>query len=121
MPDWNTVDLGKLEQALDAPRQGGFGVWFYPDLADKTAILLYLMAKNHIWFNGNKRMALISTLVFLGLNGKWWDTRQPEARSHMLWIASSEARLSKDVIGYLKNYFRMRISPLERVDAAKSN
>jgi death-on-curing protein len=109
MPEWGTVNLPKLEAALAAPRQAGFGVEFYPELADKTAILLYGIAKGHAWANGNKRMAFISTLVFLGLNDRWWDFEGGEARDLLVWVASSEARLSKEALAYLNGYFRRRI------------
>jgi death-on-curing protein len=110
MPAWGTVDLPRLEAALAAPRHAGFGVEFYPELADKTAILLYGIAKGHAWANGNKRMAFISTLVFLGLNERWWDFEGGEAHDLVVWVASSEARLSKEVVAYLNGYFRRRIT-----------
>lgn len=109
MPAFGTVNLPKLEAALAAPRHSGFGAEFYPELHDKTAILLYSITKGHAWANGNKRMALISTLVFLGLNDRWWDFQGSEARDLLVWVASSEARLFEQVMSYLTGYFELRI------------
>jgi death-on-curing protein len=55
-----------LESALDAPRANPFGVEQFPTLAEKSARLLYGVTKNHSWSNGNRRMGLLLTLVFLG-------------------------------------------------------
>ncbi len=115
MPEWRTVNLPKLEQALAAPRQTFDGAELYSDLADKTAIFLYLMVKTHAWENGNKRMAFIATLVFLGLNGQWWQATGEEARAHVTWVAASEARLFDEVMAYLRGYFRRRIVPIGSV------
>jgi death-on-curing protein len=115
MPPWETVDLRRLEQILAAPQQSGFGIKYYPRLSDKAAVLLYLMVKNHAWENGNKRMALISTLVFLGLNGRWWPATPEIAHAHVTWVAASDARLSKEVLNYLSTYFDRNIVDLEQV------
>lgn len=110
MPDWETVDLSKLEPALAAPQQGGFGrKEFYPEIEDKAAILLYTMVKNHAWSNGNKRMAMISTLLFLGLNDHWWEVQNEEIRAHVAWVAASEARCFDEALAYLKSYFRLKV------------
>jgi prophage maintenance system killer protein len=92
MPAWETVDLAKLESALLAPQRRMFGVEPYSDLNDKTAILLYSIAKAHAWANGNKRMAFVSTHLFLGLNGFRWNATSADSRVHVLFAAASEAR-----------------------------
>ena len=49
--------LELLDSALHAP-QAGFGdVEFYPDFADKAAVLVVRIAKNHPLPDGNKRLA----------------------------------------------------------------
>jgi prophage maintenance system killer protein len=78
VPAWETVDLNKLEAALAAPQRSAFGFEPYPELADKAAILLYSMAKAHAWGNGNKRMSFVATLLFLGINGHWWDANSED-------------------------------------------
>jgi len=116
MPAWEQVDLPRLQSALDAPRQGGFGREYYPTLPAKTAILLYLMVKNHAWVNGNKRMAFVSTLVFIGLNGHVWDAEGVAVRAHITWVAASDPRLSKFVFRYLRRYFRQNLRPAGVLD-----
>lgn len=111
MPPWETVDLAKLETALVAPQKTYFGKEFYPSLADKAAVLLYSMVKAHPWANGNKRMGMIATFVFVGLNGRWWQASQADVYAHVTWVAASEARCHKQAVEYLGGYFAAKLVP----------
>ena len=62
-------DMGLLESAVATPRQKLFGVDLHPSLADKAAAYLYHIAMNHAFFDGKKRAAAMSALVFLHVNG----------------------------------------------------
>ena len=59
-------DRGMLESALDRPRNK----WSYgeTDLAALAAAYAFGLAKNHPFVDGNKRVALLSIVTFLGLN-----------------------------------------------------
>lgn len=53
--------LGVLERArMDA---------YYPTLLDKATHVLLSINKGHFFSNGNKRLALVATTAFLGING----------------------------------------------------
>jgi death-on-curing protein len=73
IPDYNTHNIALLDSALAAPRQTFSGKFLYPTLAKQGAILFYSLIKNHPFENGNKRIAVMSLLVFLRLNNKWID------------------------------------------------
>jgi len=62
-------DMGLLESAVATPRQQMYGVELHPGLATKAAAYLYHIAMNHAFFDGNKRAAAMSALVFLQSNG----------------------------------------------------
>jgi len=49
------------------------GVEIYPTLQEKAANLLYLITKNHSFFDGNKRIAATMFLYFLDRNGILYD------------------------------------------------
>jgi death-on-curing protein len=69
-------DEGLLEAALARPRQQ----WAYrksPDLTSLAAAYAYGLARNHPFRDGNKRIAFLTAVVFLGLNGL--DLAAPEA------------------------------------------
>lgn len=69
IPDYSTRDNSLLESALDAPRNA-FN-FSNANLATQAAILFYSLIKNHPFQNGNKRIAVMSLLVFLIINEKW--------------------------------------------------
>mgnify|MGYP003675670800 FL=1 len=56
-------DPGQLDSALHRPRSG-----YYNDLIEEAAALWESLSQNHPFVDGNKRTALASTLIFLGLN-----------------------------------------------------
>ena len=53
-------DMGLLASAVNAPFQSFGGVELYPTLTEKAARLCYGIAKNHPFFDGNKRTAIIA-------------------------------------------------------------
>lgn len=61
-------DQGLLESAVNTPFQTFGGADLYPSIFDKAARLCYGLAKNHPFCDGNKRTALHSMLVYLGVN-----------------------------------------------------
>lgn len=109
IPSFETADLPKLDASLEAPKAYAGGSPAYPALADKAAILLYSLNKNHPWENGNKRLSMLSTFVFLALNKKWIDTTEEDFEITARIVANSESRCSKQVLDYLKCYMKHRI------------
>ena len=62
-------DYGLLESALARPRTTVFGEHAYPTLHRKAAALMHSSISNHALVDGNKRLGLLTTAVFLRLNG----------------------------------------------------
>lgn len=62
-------DPGLIESALARPRTTVFGKDAYPYLDHKAAAMLQSLVGNHGLVDGNKRLALACTSVFLTLNG----------------------------------------------------
>jgi death-on-curing protein len=58
-----------LQSALSAPKEGGFGVDFYPSLSEAAAEICKRIAKNHVFHDGNKRTAWAALVLFLEKNG----------------------------------------------------
>ncbi len=57
-----------LESAMFRPQTGIGGIRKYPTVETSAAALLYSLIHNHPFHNGNKRTALVATLVFLDEN-----------------------------------------------------
>lgn len=61
-------DLGALESAIDAPKAAMFGQEMYKTGAEKGAVYLYHIIKNHPFNDGNKRTALGTWAAFYQVN-----------------------------------------------------
>lgn len=57
-------DLGLLESAIYRCQSG-----YYNSLSKQAASLLQSLTMNHCFIDGNKRVALLATVVFLKMNG----------------------------------------------------
>ena len=66
-------DMGLLESAISRPFMTSGGNDLYVGVFTKAAALFHSIINNHCFYNGNKRTALLSAMVYLGDNG-WWLT-----------------------------------------------
>lgn len=64
------VDFGLLESAIMRPQQSVGGQDAYPSVHLKAAALMYSLARNHPFVDGNKRTAAVATLTFCLINGQ---------------------------------------------------
>jgi len=94
--------------------QSAFGADAYPDLVSKAAALMHSLVLNHAFVDGNKRTAVLATLIFLDLNGYVirWD--QHEALDFVLRLVAHQVELH-DVIAFL----RSRMHPKDFVDSRR--
>ncbi len=96
-------DEGALEAALARPRHQ----WSYkrrPDLARLAAAYAYGLARGHPFQDGNRRVAFLTLVVLLGLNGTEIEAPEAEVVQVMLAVAAggmTEARLAKWVRSHL--------------------
>jgi death-on-curing protein len=81
-------DQGLLESALGRPlNKYGYGT---DDLAALAAAYGFGLARNHAFIDGNKRIALLAIVTFLGLNGIAFAAREAEAVVIMLGVAAGD-------------------------------
>lgn len=101
-------DLGLLESALARPvNKFAYGE---TSLAALAAAYGFGIARNHPFIDGNKRTALASVIVFLGLNGFWLDAPQNEMTAVILSLAAGE--ITEDVLaGWIGEHTRPLESP----------
>lgn len=64
-------DLALLESAVAAPQATWGGDAMIEDPEEIAAAYLFYLCRNHPFVDGNKRVALAASLVFLDLNGLW--------------------------------------------------
>ncbi len=89
-------ELGLLDSACHRPQASLFGEEAYPALAGKAAALMHSLACNHALVDGNKRLALLATVVFLRINGYALELTDDEAFDLVMSVAAGQ--LSADEI-----------------------
>lgn len=102
------TDLGLADSAVARP-QAGFGdEEFYPTIEAKAASLLFGIARNHAFIDGNKRIAVLATLQFLNSNGLDLDlTPVEEAFKTVIQVAKGDMPLEE-----LTTWIRGRLGTL---------
>jgi len=110
-----------LESALAQPQQMFGGRYLHRTLFDKAAALMRSMVKDHPFFDGNKRMALASTEVFLLLNGRVLSAPQDEKAAFVLALAASQpATPVKHIAEWLRRN-TVALRDIERVLEAEAD
>ena len=101
-------DQGMLESALGRPiNKFTYGE---TDLAALAAAYAFGIARNHPFVDGNKRTALASMIVFLGLNRSDLDALQEAATAIMLGLAAGE--ITEDVLArWIAGHVRPLVAP----------
>lgn len=98
-------DENGLESALSRPRQK----WLYErttDLASLAAAYAFGISRNHPFNDGNKRVALLAMLTFLGINGHDVAGEDEDVLRTMLKLACG--RLTEADLG---RWIRVRMVP----------
>lgn len=99
-----------LESILSSIAHQVFGRELYPTIADKAAFLFYSIAKNHVFINGNKRMASLSVEVFLINNGYEFFATADELTAKVLEVVLSDARSHEAVKRELSTWIEDHIA-----------
>jgi death-on-curing protein len=98
-------DQAGLESALGRPRN--YAHYQEADLALQAAALAHGIAESQAFIDGNKRLALVSMLTFLEVNGHQVEATDPELAD---WIIGLSAGTSPEQLGDL---IRSRLRPVE--------
>lgn len=93
-------DMNLLQSAINAPFQSFAGQDLYPTVFDKASRLCYGLTKNHPFNDGNKRTAIHSMLIYLGLNDIFLDYKSIELENIIIDIASAKCLVKNLHTGY---------------------
>lgn len=101
-----------LESALAQPAQTYGEAYLYRTIPDKAAALLISIIKNHPLVDGNKRIALTTTIIFISFNGWVFYADHRDAVTECLRIASVKGNVDHKQVA---SWIRKRSIKLERV------
>src|SRR4030042_6872783 len=90
-------DLSLLNSAVAGPQSTFDRKYLHEDLFDMAAAYAYHICRNHPFIDGNKRVALVSALVFLDLNNI--DINDPHNILYNVMIEIASGNISKKDLG----------------------
>lgn len=97
------ANQGLLESALAMPSAGFAGELFHKSLAAMAAAYLFHLCKNHPFFDGNKRVAVVAAEIFLNVNGMRLNVPNEELKGLCLGVAAGEISKSETVAFFEKH------------------
>ena len=99
-------DVGLLESPMARPQATFEGSDLYPDLLQKAAALMESLARNHPFVDGNKRVAITTTALFLQQNGRFLRTTNAELERFTLMVVEEPPSLSQ-----IADWFQVNSAP----------
>jgi len=100
---WVVRDAGLLASAVARPAASVFGQDAYPDLWLKAAALCQSLDNNQALVDGNKRLAWLTTKVFLAINGQQLRASADDGERFMVESVAGHADLEV-IAGWLADH-----------------
>ncbi len=97
------ANQGLLESAVAMPAAGVGGEYLHENLAAMAAAYLFHICKNHPFFDGNKRVAVVAAEVFLRVNGMRLNVPNEELKQLCLGVAAGEISKSEATVFFEKH------------------
>ena len=95
------LNAGLLESAIAQPAASFGGQRAHADLAEMAGAYLFHLAKNHCFVDGNKRVAALSAVVFLAMNGVDFDV-PPNNYYYLTYGVASGTNDKADVADFFR-------------------
>lgn len=92
-----------LNILVNAPQQFVFGKEQYLTIELKGANLVRNLVKKHVFYNGNKRTALMALTAFLEVNGYRLKVTNKEAADYMVKIATEDIN-EEEIALWIRQY-----------------
>ena len=96
-------DLNLLSSAIFMPESSFDGNYLHETIPSMAAAYCYHLCQNHPFLDGNKRVALASSLVFLDINGYELNCDEEILYQKIMDVAGSEIKKDELVKFYEKN------------------
>ena len=96
-------DLKLLESAIYMPESSFDGAYLHKTIPAMAAAYTYHICQNHPFIDGNKRVALASSLVFLDLNGYEFNCKEEKLYNEIMNVAKGEVK-KEELIKFYEKY-----------------
>lgn len=103
--------VSRAESALAAPHAGFGGLAFYPDPAQRAAILCSRLVRNHPLPDGNKRTAFLCMLGALELAGLALDTSDEDAVADVIEALAAGDLSEGDFVAWVQERTTLLSAP----------
>jgi death-on-curing protein len=98
-------DLNLLSSALYMPESSFGGQFLHKTIPAIAAAYAFHICQNHPFIDGNKRVALAASLVFLDINGYDFDCEEGNLYNKIIDVAKGEIK-KEDLIIFYEKYSR---------------
>jgi len=95
-------DLNLLSSAIYMPESSFDGKYLHESIPAMAAAYTYHLCQNHPFIDGNKRVALASSLVFLDINGYEFNCNEEVLYNEIMNVAKSEIKKDELIIFFEK-------------------
>ena len=95
-------DLKLLESAIYMPESSFDGKYLHETIPAMAATYAYHICQNHPFIDGNKRVALASSLVFLDINEYEFNCNNEKLYNEIMNVAKGEEKKDKLIKFYEK-------------------
>lgn len=109
VPEFNSSYHHKIDSVLARPRDTFDGKDLYDDMFKKASCYFYFINVLHPFMNGNKRMSIVSTYVFLRMNGYIFEAEEDEVYDFAKFISDGhkdQADTFDKVTNFIKEHTR---------------
>ncbi len=100
-------DEGLLESALAQPQASFEGEYVHNSIFEMAAAYGFHICKNHPFFDGNKRTALVAVYTFLYVNGYRLVADKKSIYAVMIDLANGKLE-KEELVKFLEEYTRER-------------
>lgn len=109
VPEFNSSYHHKIDSIIARPQDTFDGKDLYPDVYRKAACYLYFINVLHPFMNGNKRMSIVCTYVFMRMNGCVFEAEEDEVYDFAKELADGHKNQDEEfekVVTFIKEHSR---------------
>jgi death-on-curing protein len=100
-------DLNLLSSAINMPQSSFGGEYLHKTIPAMAAAYAFHICQNHPFVDGNKRVALAGSLVFLDINGYTFNCKDEILYAEILNVAKGEIK-KEELIKYYEKYSKKK-------------